>query len=229
MRTLTKDGRNKLTIAIMNHGLKDQFAAFIKEETEVFTALNELMWPKDVRESAIWLQEKTEGKAFDVNLALYGIVAGRRIPVGETRGYRNVNRKVGEQSLEEMLSTYCRDNDVKRVKALRISRYSAIPEVQVDEKNPLAKRVEDLWDLREDLNGMIETRRAQIVAILAPIRNEKQLEQRWPEVMPLATDCWTGKKKEQSTAIALPTQELNAALGLPPENENDNAKELEAA
>lgn len=68
---------------------------------------------------------------------------------------------------------------------------------------------------REALNEEIKTRRAEITGVLSDIRTDRQLSERWPEVVPIAAEFIVMEPKVKLPMV--PLTSLNAALGLPVE------------
>lgn len=102
------------------------------------------------------------------------------------------------------------------------------PSIKLDDHKELSDKV-DAFDVDQSaLNVEISKARSQIDATLQKCHTAKQLRATWPEAMSIAEPILKDAGMEpKAQPLVVATEDLNATLGLPVDN--DNAKELEAA
>lgn len=104
------------------------------------------------------------------------------------------------------------------------------PVVHLDDDHELTAEYEQFIQDRGDLKTEIDRARAEIDATLKDIHVARKLEAQWPEVMGIARPILEELGMEpKAQPLVVQTEQLNAVLGLPVEEANDDEKEQVAA
>lgn len=227
MRTLNNEGRGKITKAVLVNSLKDRVLALVEEEHALAHAIYERAIPANIREAMVAVHdfhvEARDWRPFYNTSSLSFRYAGQRLSVGKSGEYPPSKPPTGHMTLEELIE---RALGAARFPNFHVVSSSGELMLTLDQGDEMGERAMKYWAERESLTEELNRQRAAIVAILATCKNEVQLKARWPEVMPLAEPFLSAAAP--STALTLPTGELNNLLKLPPEIEVVE-QELEAA
>ena len=222
MRTLSKDGRVAIVRDVLAHAFADRVDAFLTLEKALVKDLVERVYPQHIRDKMMELRgfAKTLDEAvFSVRSRLMVNVAGMKIPVGYIKPQRD---RLGTEIYVEDVIGWClakTSHEKRSIDVLSLSNYAHDDRVfvAIEAGDELGDRVSAYYFEREAIYEEVNSQRGSIMGVLAHIKNEKQLMERWPEIMPIAEKHLTKPIVRQLPAI--PTPDLNAVLKLPPMQE----------
>lgn len=206
MTAINHDIRSRITNAVLKHGFKEKLTAFLLDEAPLAKRLYEHLYPADTRAALDLLHDRHRGStAWRGDLPVN--VGGAKIAVGrDERGVSN----------EPM--AYLLPDEIERV-GFRVPMSSQHSNKLDDfgADDALGKEIMAYGLRRDALNKEIKSKRAEITGVLSEIRSDRQLRERWPEVMSIAEPFL--RKDAQPQLPAVPVAKLNASLGLPPMKE----------
>lgn len=198
MSIITNDMRGKITQAVLKHGFAADLSALLAAERPLIEQAYERLYPPKVRELMAALC-KAQKHALGTRRSIDVNVQGMRIRLGGDRG-----------RIDHLLPKF----DPLDFIVLPDNQYGT-PDVAVEEGDDVfGQAVYAHAEERSRISSLIETRRAEITGVLREIRTDRQLEERWPEVLPIASQFIQIESKIQLPAV--PVKALNDALGLPP-------------
>jgi hypothetical protein len=217
MRTLDKDARQRITRAVLLHAFKDDFTKFIVEETALIQAIIDRLYPGHIQDMMADLIEFSDPFPFDRFDRLTVNYAGPLMQVGKVAYFHDP--KSTTINLEQFLPYHCKATGEERrisipVLANNHSSLSAI--LTLAQGEALGERIDAYWRERERLTNELNSQRGTIMGVLAHIRNERQLKEKWPEIVSIAEPFL----KQTAQVVQLPaviTSDLNAKLKLPAE------------
>ena len=222
MRTLSKEGRVAIVRDVLAHAFVDRIDAFLTMEKALVKDLVERVYPQHIRDKMMKLREfaKTlDETVFSVRSRLMVNVAGMKIPVGYIKPQRD--RMGTEVYVEDVIgwTLPSTSHEKRSIDVLSLTNWAYDDRVflALEAGDELGDRVSAYYAEREAIYAEVNSQRGSVMGVLAHIKNEKQLMERWPEIMPIAEKHLTKPIVRQLPAI--PTQDLNAMLKLPPMQE----------
>ncbi len=233
MRTLTKDGRRAIVRDVLAHAFVERIDAFLTMEKALVAEIDARVYPADIRQKM--LDIKAFNATIDEDRAVFSTrsrlmvnVAGMKVPVGYTKPNRD---RDGVEVFVEDIISWCigkTSHETRSINVLVATNWSHDDSVflALEAGDELGDRVSAYYAEREAIYSAVNSQRGSIMGILMHIKNEAQLKARWPEILPIAEKHLTKPRIVQLPAV--PTQELNSMLKLPPEKA-DAEHELEAA
>ncbi|SFJ49129.1 hypothetical protein SAMN03159338_1547 [Sphingomonas sp. NFR04] len=202
MVAINNDIRADITNAVLKHGFRDKLLAFFQLEAPLMRRVFERIYSAEVRAALKLMSETHKGSTYFRNTLPLNI-AGARVTLG-----RNSNAS---------------GNAINRLKPAEVKLPGFYVPYSDTGDNPLASfeaddafgaEVMEFVLYQEGIADEINTRRAEVTGILSEIRSDRQLRERWPEVMPIAEQFIKAVAKVQLPAV--PLVNLNQSLGLPP-------------
>lgn len=233
MKKLNKDNRWQITKAVLAHAFTDRAMALLAEEAAIQKAIIDRIYPAEIQQK---MRELIEFSAPVQPFETYGhltiAVMGKRLAIGSVREHFDPkSTRIQLESLLDMVRFYTKrpeDEEWPRSKTIPVlaRHHSSWNELlSVDDNDELGKRAEAYWEERELLAADATQKRAQIMGILAHIKNDVQLKAKWPEIMPIAEKFLVEEEAPKVQLPAMVTADLNASLKLPPP-QNDDTLEL---
>jgi hypothetical protein len=226
VKKLNKDNRQEIAMAVLDHAFADRITALLDLEESIQVAIINRIYPAKVQKQMRELIEFSDTMPFETYAHLTIAVAGKKMPIGECREY--YEPKSTRIQVETLVSRHLgalRRAETPRERMTRtpvLARHhsSHNPLLSVDDSDELGKKAEAYWAEREAIAAEATQQRAQIVGVLAHIKTDAQLKAKWPEVMPIAEKFLVEEVVEKVQLPAIITAEFNAALKLPPSNDD---------
>jgi hypothetical protein len=229
VKKLNKDNRWQITKAVLAHAFADRIIAFLAEEKALQTAIIDRIYPAEVQQKMRELIEFSDPiQPFETYSHLTIAVCGKRLAIGQVREHFDAkSTRIQFESLLDMVRFFTkrpageewpRTGKGIPVLARHHSSYNEL--LSVDDSDELGKRAEAYWEEREAIAATATQQRAQIMGVLAHIKTDAQLKAKWPEIMPIAEKFLVEEVVEKVQLPAIITAEFNAALKLPPSNDD---------
>jgi len=192
--------RDDIADAVVRHGFNSRFIELIQLENALMDKLYERLYNAKIRAKINSLVEDFKG-AFPFERRISVNAAGQNISVRARSSYSEplLPLSAGDVSVNSYPFPYSGDRTVS---------------IQVDD--PMCDEVRAYAALKQELSAEAESKRAMVMGILQQCRSVEQLQQKWPDVMPIAKPFLKVAPAKPQLPMTI-IEDLNKTLDLPPE------------
>lgn len=201
---ITNDIRDKIEKALIEHAFRERQNALQQRENEIALRVYRIRMPESFERQLDKADEARIPHNFD--MSFFNRISG-------------INARRPGMSDERLTFTHG-----------HIWNSCSRPTIEIMDHDEVASDFEQFIQAREEYLMEVRKARAEIKATLKPIFTARKLEEVWPECMsiarPVLEECGMQPKPQP---LVVQTEQLNAVLGLPVEEANDDEKEQVAA